>query len=157
MSSSIEQIKQEINAKIRPMIESDYCTLEEFLYHAAYVPKGGEAYERDIIYEPNNYVYIKDFGTQTGDLGVVAEVDGKVVGAAWGRILPVYGFVDPTLPFVVGSMLPPFRGLGIGRKMLDEYFQVLKVNGYTQISGRMKWLRMFKATEFPEIKAWYEL
>jgi len=131
-----------INAEIRVMRESDYECLPEFLYQAIYTPEDEELPPRNIINEPEIFVYIKDFGTQPGDLGVVAERDlesssgqaQQIVGAAWTRIIPAYGHVDKNTPELAISMLPEFRGLGIGTNLMKKLFEVLRQNGYKQTS-----------------------
>jgi ribosomal protein S18 acetylase RimI-like enzyme len=123
-----------IDAKVRIMRESEYACLPEFLYQAIFVHVGIEPPPRNIINEPEIFVYIKDFGTQTGDLGVVAEQNGQVIGAAWTRIIPAYGHIDANTPELAISMLPEFRGYGIGTKLMRKLFDVLRNNGYTRTS-----------------------
>jgi ribosomal protein S18 acetylase RimI-like enzyme len=118
------------------MRELDYECLPEFLYQAIYIPEGDEWPPREIINDPNIIIYIKDFGTQAGDLGVVAkcEVTGQIIGAAWTRIIPAYGHIDNETPELAISVLPPFRGYGIGAKLMNKLFDVLRKNGYKQTS-----------------------
>jgi len=123
-----------INAKVRVMRESDYECLPEFLYQAIYIPEGKEWPPRSIINEPEIFVYIKDFGIQPGDLGVVAQQNGQVIGAAWTRIIPAYGHVDNETPELAISILPGFRNYGIGSKLMKKLFKVLRDNGYRQTS-----------------------
>jgi len=61
-----------MNLKIRQIEVSEYSVLEEFVYHALFLPPGVKPPPREVIYEPNIYVYIKDFGGKD-DCGVVAE------------------------------------------------------------------------------------
>ncbi|HSR05338.1 MAG TPA: DUF3781 domain-containing protein, partial [Proteiniclasticum sp.] len=79
-----------INAKIRVMKTSDYVCLREFLYQSIFIPEGVKPPSRSIINDPQIIVYIKNFGAQPGDYGVVAEQSGQVVGAAWTRIISAY-------------------------------------------------------------------
>lgn len=123
-----------LNAKVRTMREADYVCLREFLYQAIFIPDGVEAPPRSIINEPEIFVYIKEFGTQPGDLGVVAEQSGQVIGAAWTRIIPAYGHIDSETPELSISIFPEFRGYGIGAKLMNKLFVVLRENGYTQTS-----------------------
>ena len=123
-----------INAKVRAMRKSDYECLPEFLYQAIFIPVGMELPPRSVINEPEIFVYIKDFGTQPGDLGVVAEQNGQIVGAAWTRIIPAYGHIDNDTPELAISTLPEFRGYGIGTKLMKKLFEVLRQNGYKQTS-----------------------
>ena len=123
-----------INTKIRTMNESDHVCLNEFLYQAIFTPKGTKLPPRNIVNLPEIFVYIKDFGTQTGDLGVVAEQNGQIVGAAWTRIISAYGHIDIETPELAISILPEFRGYGIGSKLMKKLFNVLRENGYKQTS-----------------------
>lgn len=123
-----------ICGKVRVMEKTDYCTLKEFLYQAIFVLKGEILPQREIIKTPSIYIYIKDFGKQSGDLGVIAEQNGQVVGAAWTRIIPAYGHIDNNTPELAISILPEFRGCGIGTKLMKKLFVVLQENGYSQTS-----------------------
>jgi len=123
-----------INAKVRVMIESDYECLPEFLYQAIFIPEGEELPPRSVINDPEIFVYIKNFGTQAGDLGVVAEQNGQIIGAAWTRIIPAYGRIDNDTPELAISILPEFRSYSIGTKLMKKLFKVLQENGYKKIS-----------------------
>ncbi|MCL2163445.1 MAG: GNAT family N-acetyltransferase [Oscillospiraceae bacterium] len=123
-----------LNAKIRAMQESDYICLREFLYQAIYIPDGVEPPTRSIINAPEIFIYIKDFGTQPGDLGVVAEQNGQIVGAAWTRIIPSYGHIDKNTPELAISIFPGFRSYGIGSRLMKKLFEALRKNGYKQTS-----------------------
>ena len=123
-----------INAKVRLMRTSDYRCLPEFLYQAIFTPEGVEPPSRSIINDPQIFAYIKDFSTKSGDLGVVAEQNGQVVGAAWARIIPGHGHIDDEIPELAISILPEFRGYGIGTKLLKKLFEVLRGNGYERTS-----------------------
>lgn len=123
-----------IRPKIRIMEESDYASLDEFLYQAIFIPTGEVAPPRNIINIPEIFIYIKNFGQMIGDLGVVAEHNGRVIGAAWTRIIHAYGHLDENTPELAISLLPEFRGYGIGGKLMNKLFKVLKENGYRQTS-----------------------
>jgi len=130
-----EKLNNIMNGQIiRLMLESDYKYLDEFLYQAIFIPEGAEPPQKSIISDPEIFIYIKDFGTQPGDLGVVAELKGRVVGAAWTRIIPAYGHIDSDTPELAISVLPEFRGLGIGTGLLNKLFEILRENGYKQTS-----------------------
>lgn len=123
-----------ICGKVRVISESDYPCLKQFLYQAIFVPKGERPPNRELIYEPEIYIYIKDFGEKAGDIGVVAEQNGQVVGAAWARIIRAYGHLDNNTPELAISILPEFRGCDIGSKLMKKLFALLITNGYKQTS-----------------------
>lgn len=123
-----------ISAKIRPLQKSDYVCLNEFLYQAIFVPKGSPAPPRKIAEKPKINIYIKDFGSLPGDLGLVAEQNGMVIGAAWTRIIDAYGHIDDETPELAVAILPEFRGRGIGTKLMKRLFELMRENGYAQTS-----------------------
>ena len=123
-----------INAKVREMQEPDYACLPEFLYQAVFVPEGTAPPPRSIINDPKIFVYIRDFGKQKGDLGIAAEQDGQIIGAAWTRIIPAYGHIDNETPELAVSVLPEFRGYGTGTKLMKKLFGVLRREGFRRTS-----------------------
>jgi ribosomal protein S18 acetylase RimI-like enzyme len=118
---------------IRPIEHRDYPLLEEFLYQAIFVPEGMEPPAREIIYRPEIFVYIDGFGAKD-DRGVVAEVGGQVVGAAWTRIVPAFGHIDDATPELAISVLPGCRGQGVGSRMMERLFGMLTECGYRRTS-----------------------
>ena len=118
---------------IREIIPEDYPKLEDFLYHAIYIPEGEEYPAREIIFQPEIYVYIKDFGGKD-DCGVVAEIEGQLVGIAWTRIIPAYGNIDAQTPELAISILPEYRGRGIGADLMNNLFDLLRKRGYARTS-----------------------
>ena len=64
----------------------------------------------------------------------MAEVDGKVAGAVWVRIMNDYGHIDNETPSLAISLYKEYRGLGIGTAMMKEMLNLLKSHGYSQVS-----------------------
>lgn len=122
------------NAVFRRMFPHEYCMLEDFLYEAIFIPEGVEPPSYDIIYLPELYMYIEDFGSKASDLAVVAEVDGIIIGAAWARIMMDYGHIDDQTPSLSISLHPNFRGQGIGTKLWKTLLDLLFLAGYHQCS-----------------------
>jgi ribosomal protein S18 acetylase RimI-like enzyme len=118
---------------IRSISSSEYPILEEFLYHAIYLPSGMKPLPKDIIFKPEIYIYIKDFGSND-DICLVAEKNGIIVGAAWTRIIPAHGHLDDNTPELAISILPEHRNQGIGTKLLTNLFDILRKQGYKQTS-----------------------
>ena len=119
---------------VREIISTEYPLLEDFLYHAIFVPHGEKPPSRDILKEPDVFVYIDGFGRKPGDCGVVAETDGRIVGAAWTRIIPAYGHIDNDTPELATSVLPEYRGQKIGTMLMTRLFELLRKRGYKQTS-----------------------
>jgi ribosomal protein S18 acetylase RimI-like enzyme len=118
---------------IREITPADYPFLDDFLYHAIYIPEGEDIPAREVIFQPEIYVYVKDFGGKD-DSGVVAEIAGRLVGAAWARIIPAYGNIDDKTPELAISVLPEFRGRGIGTDLMMALFEHLQMRGYSRTS-----------------------
>lgn len=97
-------------------------------------------------------VYITDFGKKKDDIGLVAEVDTTVIGAAWVRIMNDYGHIDNDTPSLAISVYADYRGLGIGTALLKEMLCILKEKGYKQASLAVQKanyaVRMYKKTGF---------
>lgn len=120
--------------KIRTLAPAEIPLLDEFLYQAIFVPQGQPPPPREILQKPELQVYIKGFGSQPDDHALVAEVDGKVVGAVWARIMDDYGHVDDETPSLAISLLPGFRGHGIGSALMKAMLALLREQGYRQAS-----------------------
>ena len=83
---------------IRNMYEKEYPLLKDFLYEAIYIPEGVTPPPKSVVEIPELQVYIADFGKQKHDKAMVAEVEGKVIGAVWARIMQDYGHIDDDTP-----------------------------------------------------------
>lgn len=119
---------------IREMKPDESPLLEDFLYEAIYIPEGMAPPPRSILDTPKLQVYISGFGTQIHDKAMVAEVDGKVVGAIWVRIMNDYGHIDNDTPSLAISLFQEYRGLGIGTALMQKMLDQLKEDGYHQVS-----------------------
>lgn len=120
--------------KIREIKETEYSLLEDFLYEAIFIPKGVEPPPKSIINAPELQVYIKDFGTQEHDKALVTEIDNKIIGAVWVRIMNDYGHIDDKTPSFAISLFKEYRGFGIGTEMMKQMLEILKKRGYKQAS-----------------------
>ena len=123
-----------MNYKIRKILEREVSLLQDFLYEAIFVPEGMPAPPKSIINQPELQVYITDFGKRKDDIGLVAEVDKKVVGAVWVRIMDDYGHIDNDTPSFAISLYKDYRGFGIGTDLMKEMLRILKDRGYKQAS-----------------------
>lgn len=120
--------------KIRKIRPEETGLLREFLYQAIYLPEGTEPPPRSVVDLPELRIYVKGFGTRPGDHCFVAEVNEKLVGAAWSRIMEDYGHIDDRTPSLAISLLPDHRGQGIGTQLLNRLLVLLQSHGYQQAS-----------------------
>lgn len=123
-----------MNYKIREINAAEYPLLEDFLYEAIFIPQGVEPPPRSIINNDELQVYIRDFGEKPDDRCLAAEVDGKVVGAVWVRIMEDYGHVDNETPSFAISLYKEYRGRGIGTALMVKMLELLRESGYKKAS-----------------------
>lgn len=119
---------------IRKISQEEYGVLEDFLYEAIFIPKGVPAPPRSILKAPELQVYTAGFGKKKDDLGIVAEVDKKIIGAVWIRIMQDYGHIDEKTPSFAIALYKEYRNLGIGTAMMKEMLRLLKQQGYKRAS-----------------------
>lgn len=118
---------------IRELRKNEINLLDIFLYEAIFIPEGVQAPPMDIIKHPELQIYTKDFGKKD-DVCYVAEVNGKVIGAVWTRIINDYGHVDDATPSLSISLIRKYRNFGIGTKLMQQILLTLKKRKYQQVS-----------------------
>lgn len=119
---------------IRKMTVPEYPLLSDFLYEAIFIPDGIKPPPRDIIASPELQIYIERFGTSKDDFALVAEIEKKIVGAVWVRIMNGYGHIDDETPSLAISLHKEYRGKGLGTNMMKEMLSLLKTHGYKRVS-----------------------
>ena len=119
---------------IREMTAQEYPLLDDFLYEAIFVPEGVEPPSKNIITAPELLVYVKDFGTLKDDFALVAEVENKIIGAVWVRIMNDYGHIDDKTPSLAISLYKKYRGHGIGSNLIKKMLSLLQAHGYKRVS-----------------------
>lgn len=120
--------------QIRAMNPEEYPLLETFLYEAIFQRDPAHRLPREVIFQPELYVYIDGFGSRPDDRCLCAEQDGRVIGAVWTRIIPGYGHVDEKTPEFAISLLPEARGQGIGTALMRAMLDRLRQDGYARAS-----------------------
>lgn len=123
-----------MKATIRKMTPAEYPLLEEFLYQAIFQRDSENLIPRTEIEKPELKVYIDNFGRLPDDYCLCAEVDKQVAGAVWVRIMDGFGSVDQKTPEFAISLLPEFRGQGIGTELMRAMLAYLKQAGYDKTS-----------------------
>ena len=119
---------------IREMTAQEYPLLDDFLYEAIFVPEGVDPPSKSIITAPELQIYVKDFGTSKDDFSLVAEVENKIIGAVWVRIMNDYGHIDDKTPSLAISLYKKYRGQGIGSSLIKEMLSLLQTHGYKRVS-----------------------
>ena len=141
--------------EIRQLRDDEVELLKAFLYEAIFVPEGVTPPDRSIIEQPELSLYYEDFGSGPADHCLVAEVDGKVVGAVWTWIMNDYGHVDDDTPSFAISLYREYRGQGIGTAMMRKMLALLKEQGYKRASLAVQKanyaVRMYEAVGFKTV------
>lgn len=122
---------------IRKIEPSEIHLLRDFLYEAIFQRDETNLLPRDIINKPELSVYIDNF-SESNDFCLVADIDGKVVGAVWTRILSGkikgFGNIDDQTPEFAISLYREYRNRGIGTVLMRSMLRLLKEQGYMQTS-----------------------
>ena len=119
---------------LRTLRKEEIELLKDFLYEAIFIPEGVEPPDRSIIEQPELSIYYDDFGSGNADNCIVAEDNGKVIGAVWTRIMNDYGHVDNDTPSFAISLYKEYRGQGIGTELMRKMISLLKEQGYKKAS-----------------------
>lgn len=123
-----------MQVEIRALRNDEIDLLKEFLYEAIFIPDGVTPPPKNIVEKPELRVYTDDFATRQGDNCFVAEIDSKVVGAVWTRIMNDYGHLDNDTPSFAISLYKDYRGQGIGTRLMKEMLSLLKIQGFKKAS-----------------------
>lgn len=122
-----------MNYLIREIKRQEYNLLDDFLYEAIFIPDGTKSPPKEIINIPDLQVYVSDFG-KSDDNCLVAENNGRVIGAVWARIMDDYGHIDDKTPSLAISLFKEYRNLGIGTALMNRMLELLKSKGYKRVS-----------------------
>ena len=137
---------------IREIRPEEIPVLEDFLYEAIFIPEGVPAPPRSIVKNEDMQVYVRDFGKKSDDRCLVAEEDGKIVGAVWTRIMDDYGHLDDRTPSLAISLYGEYRSRGIGTQLMRCMQEKLKADGYQGVSLSVQKanyaLRMYRKVGF---------
>jgi ribosomal protein S18 acetylase RimI-like enzyme len=107
---------------LRPATDRDEDILWQMLFYASHANEDPGSTVESIRSNPDLRRYVSGWG-RVGDLGVVAELDSRAVGAAWLRLFvgderasPT--FIDDRTPELAVAVLPGYEGRGLGTRML---------------------------------------
>ena len=123
---------------IRPATVADADFLKKMLYEAAtWNPDWPREQVIEALADPLLERFHRDWG-RAGDTGVIAELDGVPVGAAWFRLFtaaePGHGFVDEQTPELGIAVEPLHRRKGIGETLLRALISEARQQGFKSLS-----------------------
>jgi GNAT superfamily N-acetyltransferase len=123
---------------VRELRDDDLPFLREMLYAALDWRPGVELPSPDfVLAHPQVAIFHEGWGRE-GDAGVVAEENGRPVGAAWWRLFTDEehgeGYVDADTPELAIAVVDGFRGHGVGRALMETLHQHGRRLGLRQVS-----------------------
>jgi len=144
---------------IRPATGDDAALLGAMLYEAArWDPHGPREPIEEVLADPVIRRYHDGWGRR-GDAGVVGELEGSPVGAAWHRLFaakaPGFGFLDEQTPELSIAVAPLHRGKGIGGLLLRAAMVQAREAGFRRLSlsvaARNPARRLYQRAGFEEV------
>ena len=119
---------------IRPATANDVDFLKKMLFEAAaWNPDWPHEQVIEALASPMVARYHVGW-PRAGDAGVIAELEGEPVGAAWYRLFtaaePGYGFVDEATPEIGIAVEPLHRRRGIGETLLRALISEARQQGF---------------------------
>lgn len=133
--------------RLRPLSSADLPFLRRMLDAAAFwrpMPASLIGRIRQRVLRPvlrllvRNYLglYHRDWG-RAGDAGVIAEIDGRPVGAAWYRLFTEAshgdGYIDEQTPELAIAVEEGHRGHGVGRSLLLALADRARADGLARL------------------------
>ena len=103
--------------------------LEEMLYEAIYIPQNQKPLPKEIVFNPELYKYIQNWG-RDGDLGFITLQYKEMVGAIWVRFFSQknkgYGYISEEIPELCMAVKKEYQSQGIGSKLMKKMIEELK-------------------------------
>jgi GNAT superfamily N-acetyltransferase len=123
---------------IRDLRPGEEPFLGEMLYAALFWRPGGERPPVDrVLAHPQAAMYHDGWG-RPGDAAVVAEEDGRLVGAAWYRFFTEqehgHGFVNEQTPELALAVAEGQRGRGLGRRLMHAIHERARRDGIRRVA-----------------------
>jgi ribosomal protein S18 acetylase RimI-like enzyme len=123
---------------IREATRDDLPFVREMLYEALMWNPEAERYPFDfILAHPEVTRYHEAWG-RVGDAALVAEDDGRPIGAAWYRLFTEEdhgeGYVDDETPEVAIAVVTERRGQGVGGALMDAIAERARAYGFARLS-----------------------
>lgn len=121
---------------VRPALPADENHLWSMLFEASYSAEQGRTSPDELRAIPALAHYVENWGVP-GDLGVIAERNGELLGAAWLRLFTgdnaAYGYIDDDTPELAIGVAPGARGTGVGTLLMERLLADARV-AFRQVS-----------------------
>ena len=129
----------EVNIILSSGTPDDLSFLKAMLFEAAYWRTDQERPSLEKGLARDDLVYLLEDWRREGDTAVIAvSEDDQQIGAAWYRFWwpdkHSYGYISPEIPELAIAVRAEFRGMGIGRQLLDSLLEAAASQGIKKIS-----------------------
>jgi ribosomal protein S18 acetylase RimI-like enzyme len=140
----------------RPWVEADTPLLWDMLLASIHVGAGEQPVPRSILDQPDIAHYLVDFGQHPGDDAQIAvDANGAEIGAAWVRRMsadePGYGFVAEDVPELGIAVVPEWRGLGVGTRLMSDLFERHPVVSLSVDTDNVGAIRLYERLGFVSV------
>jgi ribosomal protein S18 acetylase RimI-like enzyme len=120
-----------MNNLIYPLTPEDEPFLWEMLFEAAHLAEDGETSVQAAMNHPEIAKYVQNWGRKNDrGFGAIDLETQQKIGAVWLRIFPEtdrgYGYINDRTPELAIAVLPPYRGQGIGTRLLLHLLNTVK-------------------------------
>ena len=123
---------------VRDLRDDEVWFLREMLCEALMWRPDAERYPNEFLLAHPEVTRYHDGWGRGGDVALVAEDDGRLVGCVWWRLFTEgdhgEGFVDEHTPELAIAVVADRRGEGIGVRLLDAAVERARSDGYARLS-----------------------
>lgn len=124
--------------EIRDLADGEHSFLGEMVYAAlAWRPDVELPPIEYVLAHPQITIFHEGWG-RAGDTALVAEEDGRLLGAVWYRLFTEAshgeGYVDEETPELAISVVDGYRGRGIGQRLMEAMHERARQEGLARIS-----------------------
>jgi GNAT superfamily N-acetyltransferase len=123
---------------IRDLEPAEAAFLQEMVYTALDWRAGVDLPPRELVLaHPQVVVFHEEWG-RAGDTALVADVDGRLIGAVWYRFFTDdahgEGYVDESTPELAVAVVEEARSRGVGRCLMQRIHERARGDGIGRIS-----------------------
>lgn len=128
----------EVHLRAAGARDDDEKFLGQMLVEAAsWRPSGPRLSIGETAAERSHARYVEGWG-RDGDVGVIAELEGRPVGAAWWRFFTEhdhgYGFIEPAVPEISVAVVEEMRGRRVGSALVEQLIDRARHDKLTALS-----------------------